>query len=210
MRHVDRPVLFRAGAVVVLAVVAAACDTGDGRTLDDPVFGLPATTVPETSLPEAEVAGPDPAEPMPIRLFAPWPDGGPIPDRHTCVGDGISPALSWTDAPAGTVDLVLTLTDLDAGLTIHWLVDAVPPTVLGLVEGEIPEGAFERANDSGVAGYEAPCPPAGETHLFQFTVHALNQQLEVADDASAAEVIALVNGITIGQSSVSGTATGPG
>jgi phosphatidylethanolamine-binding protein (PEBP) family uncharacterized protein len=28
--------------------------------------------------------------------------GDPIPRRHTCDGDDVSPALSWSDAPPGT------------------------------------------------------------------------------------------------------------
>jgi phosphatidylethanolamine-binding protein (PEBP) family uncharacterized protein len=41
-------------------------------------------------------------------------------------------------------------------------------------------------------------------------VHALNQQLEVADDASAAEVVELLNQTALAQSSVSGTYTRAG
>jgi hypothetical protein len=40
--------------------------------------------------------------------------GDEIPRRHTCVGDDVSPALSWSDPPAGTRALALIVDDPDA------------------------------------------------------------------------------------------------
>lgn len=194
-------------AVIALAVgvAATACDTDDGRTLDPPTFGLPATTIPPTSVP----VEPLPA-PAPMQMFAPWPDGAVIPDRHTCVGEGVSPALSWIDVPAGTLELVVTLTNFDTGMSTHWIVDGIAATTAQFGDGIIPPEAFERANSSGEVGYEPPCAPEGESHLVQFTLHALNQQLEVADDATADEILSFLNQTALDQSSVSGIATGTG
>ena len=36
-------------------------------------------------------------------LFTPWVEGAPIDERYTCDGDDISPPLSWSAPPAGTV-----------------------------------------------------------------------------------------------------------
>ena len=70
----------------------------------------------------------------------------------------------------------------------------------------MPPGAKLWANDFGDAAYGGPCPPKGDAaHTYLITVHALNQQLEVADDASATELIDLLNQTSILQSSVSGT-----
>ncbi len=196
------PMLAALAFSLAAGATATACDTGDGRTLDQPVFGLPATTVPPTSAPVETI------EPVaavaPMQLFAPWPDGAPIPGRHTCFGDGLSPGLSWIDVPVGTLELVVTLTNLDTGGSTHWVVDAISPSTPSFGEGAIPPEAFERVNSSGATGYEPPCPPDGDSHLVQFTLHALNQQLEVADDASADEIIAFLNQTALAQSSVSG------
>lgn len=184
-------------------MVAVLCGTGcgrDGRTLDPPTAPLPATTLPVEAVP----SDPTPPPPPPMSVIAPWPDGAAIPERHTCDGDAISPALSWTGVPAGALELALTVTDLDDPRSTLWILDALEPTRSGLVEGQVPDEGIERTNSYGVAGWEAPCPPAGETHRYQFTLHALNQQLEVADDASADEVISMLNAIAIDQASVSG------
>ena len=77
--------------------------------------------------------------------------------------------------------------------------------VLGLPLDEVPPGAIEWPNDFGDVGYGGPCPPGGDTHTYLFTVHALNQQVEVADDAGATEVVDLLNQTSILESSVSGT-----
>ncbi len=184
--------------LVVGALTSAAGCSDDGRTLDPPTAPLPVTTI-ESTLP------PEPTVPPPLGLIAPWPDGSVIPVRHTCDGEGVSPALTWTGVPPGTVELVVTVTDLDRAQYVHWFVDAIDVSRTGLAEAAAPDEAIERPNSSGGTTWEALCPPPGEQHRYQFTVHALNQQLELADDASAAEAISMLNLIAIDQGSITGT-----
>ena len=206
---VDRPRPTRVAGVAVLvaamALIAAGCND-DGKELDDPVFPPPATTVVATSLPSDTQATVLPVAPM--ALVAPWVDGSPIPERHTCAGAGLSPALTWSNVPPGTVELAISVVDLDAGQYVHWLVYGVSPLETGVVEGQLPELAFEWPNSSGSTAWSAPCPPAGEEHRYVITLYALNQQLESADDAPATEVLSNLNAISIAQSTVSGTVTG--
>lgn len=190
--------------LILTAPVLAACGDRSGKVLDDPVFPPPATTVVATTLPvEVTIAAP-------LTLITPWVDGTPIPDRHTCLGVGTSPALTWSNVPIGTVELAISVVDLDADQFVHWLVYAVPPVTTGLVENQLPVGTFEWPNSSGGAAWFPPCPPAGATHRYEFSVYALNQQLEVADDASAAEVLSILNATTIARSSVTGLVSGAG
>lgn len=188
---------------VVLVLVAAACQR-DGRELREPTSPLPATTTlaPVTGAPpEVPQAT---AAPTVLTLLAPWQNGATVPARYTCDDADLSPALTWTNLPAGTVEVAITMVDLDAGFT-HWAIAGIDLDRTGLVEGEVPEGAIVYANDFGDAGWAGPCPPPGDAaHTYVFTVHALNQQLEVADDASAAEVVDLLNQTVIAQGSVSG------
>lgn len=187
----------------MLAVAAAAgCDTDDGRTLDPPVFPPPATTVPAATLPGSE---PTETLPEPLRLVAPWRDGAAVPVRHTCDGEDLSPALTWANVPAEAVELAVTVTDLDAPDFVHWIVVGIPVGTSGLSEGTIPEGATAWPNGSGDVDYAGPCPPLGEEHRYLFTVHALNQGLQAADEMSATEVIEILNLTSVDQSSVSGT-----
>ena len=39
---------------------------------------------------------------------------GEIPSRFTCEGDDVSPALAWTEPPAGTESFALIVDDSDA------------------------------------------------------------------------------------------------
>ncbi len=205
MRARPRPSRVRASIafLVGLGLLATACGDRSGKTLDDPVFPLPATTV-------ASTLPPPTTPPAALSLVAPWVDGAEIPARHTCAGDGVSPALTWSNVPLGAVELAITVVDLDDDQFVHWIVYALGAGETGLVEGQLPDGVFEWPNSSGVPAWQELCPPAGETHRYQFTIHALNQQLEVADDASATEVLSIVNATSIDLSSVSGLSTGIG
>ena len=190
----------RPAHLVAIALLAlSACSGGDGRTLRPPLFPPPQTVPPEATLP------PEPTTVLPFQLIAPWQDGAEVPVRHTCDGEDVAPALTWTNVPAGTVELTVTVVDLDAGGFVHWILYGIDPQRTSLIENEQPPPGYEWINSAGVLGWTGPCPPLDEPHLYQFTVHALNQQLEVADDAPATEVISMLNLIAIDQGAVAGT-----
>jgi Raf kinase inhibitor-like YbhB/YbcL family protein len=190
-----------------LALLVSACND-DGRDMRDPELPLPATTTTTApTLPTGEDAMltlPSTTAVLPLQLVTSWPNGGEIPVRHTCDDVDAAPALSWTNVPAGTVELAVTMTDLTAGFA-HWIMFGLDPARTGLAENEVPTGAIEWPNDFGVAGWGGPCPPPGDdAHTYMFTLHALNQQVEVADDAPSTELISILNQTAIAQSSVSG------
>jgi Raf kinase inhibitor-like YbhB/YbcL family protein len=196
--------------VAVMAISAGACRS-DGRDLRDPTAPLPVPTT-TTLAPAATTTpfNPVTTPPQVLTLLAPWQDGASVPARHTCDDIDVSPALTWTNLPEGTVEVALTMNDLDADL-VHWVVTGIDLDVTGTIEGQAPDGATVWPNDLGSVGWTGPCPPPDDSgHLYLFTVHALNQQLEVADDASAAEVVELLNQTALAQSSVSGTYTRAG
>src|SRR5690242_19577527 len=59
-----------------------------------------------------------------------WQDGAEIPAKHVGGPSGVSPDLAWSNAPAGTVEFVLIMTDPEPALPLgslhgnilHWLV----------------------------------------------------------------------------------------
>jgi Raf kinase inhibitor-like YbhB/YbcL family protein len=203
---------------LVVAPVLTACND-DGRTLREPrpdqnasVSTLAPVTDPTDGVGDAvgdglgfdSVATTQPAPATPV-LVAPFANGGPIDARYTCDGDDLSPALSWTAAPAGTVEVAVTLTDLDNPEFLHWAIAGLEPTVTTLGEGNAPEFAITSFNSGGVEGYSGPCPPAGETHTYQFTVHYLLQQTELASGGPIADLKAAIDGSTFALASVTGT-----
>jgi len=115
-----------------------------------------------------------------------------------CNGQNISPALNWSNAPAGTKSFAVTAYDPDAPTGSgwwHWVMYNIPADATGLVAGagngrNAPRGSQEGRTDFGSKGYGGPCPPAGDKpHHYHFTVFALKvDKLDVPGDATAAYV----------------------
>jgi Raf kinase inhibitor-like YbhB/YbcL family protein len=119
-------------------------------------------------------------------------DGQPIPRRFTCDGEDVSPPLAWEGVPDGAAALALVLDDPDAGggTYVHWVVHGLEPTLTGLDEGALPDGAREAENADGESGYSGPCPPEEDgPHTYRFTVYALDEQLDADDGAGQADVL---------------------
>ena len=188
--HQDRPLLARgarptpparrrsvAGAaalavVAVLVLVATGCGTS-GRTLRDPVPGATAPPRKGASTTSAAVLGTTPS--VGLSIASPgWTPGGAIPVGYTCDGTGVSPPLTIAGAPAGSVELLLVVTDQDAGGFLHWVVAGIAPGAPSFTQGALPAGAIGVPNSSGGTGWFGPCPPSGATHTYDFTVYALS------------------------------------
>ena len=163
--------LLAAGSLAVL-ILAAACHHSQAQT---PVFTL---------------SSPDLA-------------GGTFATKYIlngfgCAGQNVSPALMWSNIPAGTKSLHIQVHDPDAPTGSgfwHWAVYNIPPTVTSLAQGAgnspatLPAGAyggntdfFDTGATGGNGNYGGPCPPAGDTpHRYNFTIYALSvDQVEVA------------------------------
>lgn len=149
------------------------------------------------------------------------PPGGAINQKHVfkgfgCTGENMSPALTWSEAPAGTKSFALMVHDPDAptgGAGFwHWVVidipataNMLPPGVLAEGKG-LPEGAKQIATDFGAPGWGGPCPPAGDApHHYNFTLYALKvDKLPVPANATASLTGFMVNGNSIGKATLTG------
>jgi Raf kinase inhibitor-like YbhB/YbcL family protein len=114
-----------------------------------------------------------------------------------CSGKNISPALSWSGAPAGTKSFALMVHDPDAPTGSgfwHWVVYDIPADTKSLPANAgdaskklMPAGAVQARTDFGTPGYGGPCPPPGKPHHYHFRLYALKvSKLAVPADASAA------------------------
>ena len=121
--------------------------------------------------------------------------GGTIPQRYTCDGDDISPALSWSEPPVGTQSLALIFDDVDAPLRtwIHWVIFDLRAGTRVLPEGVPAEPSVaglgvHGANSWKRLGYGGPCPPKGDPHRYTFRLYALDTLLALDAGAGRADL----------------------
>ena len=133
-------------------------------------------------------------------------DGGPIPARFTCDGDGHSPPLTWDGVPEDAAALALVVDDPDAPRRtfVHWVVLDMPVGTTGLDADEVPSGAVQARNSAGHAAYFGPCPPSG-THHYRFTVYALSRRTGLRDGAQLDQALRAVETNATGQGRLVGT-----
>ena len=115
-----------------------------------------------------------------------------------CTGANTSPALVWSNLPAGTKSLSLQVHDPDAPTGSgfwHWAVANIPASVTELPAGAgdkddplLPQGAIQLRNDGGFAGYVGAAPPSGHgAHRYFVVVHAVDTDaLDVDADTTPA------------------------
>jgi Raf kinase inhibitor-like YbhB/YbcL family protein len=127
-------------------------------------------------------------------------DSAPIEPRfaHESVGGAnVSPQLSWSGAPEGTVSYCVTCFDPDAPVPSgfwHWVVAGIPASITSLTAGAgsgddtLPAGAFHLRNDFGNPRYDGCAPPPSDVpHRYYFVVHAVDvERLPIDGSASPA------------------------
>ena len=116
-----------------------------------------------------------------------------------CNGQNLSPALQWSNAPAGTKSFAVTMYDPDAPTGSgwwHWVIYNIPATTTSLAAGagngrDAPRGSAEGPTDfPGKKEYGGPCPPVGDKpHHYHITVFALKtDKLDIPGNATSAYV----------------------
>ena len=139
-------------------------------------------------------------------------EGQPIPQQYTGDGKDASPALKWTDPPAGTKCFALICDDPDAPRKtwVHWVLFNVAAPTRELNEGvpaqeSLPGGARQGKNDFGKVGYGGPAPPRGKPHRYFFRLYALDTTLDLSAGASKADLIKAIEGHVLGEAALMGT-----
>ena len=178
-------------------------------------------TVAQQTTPAAAPATP----PMQLTSTA-FPDGGIIPVKFSqaapgaAPGGGTSPALSWTNVPAGTQSFVLHMHDVDVSRNkttddnLHWLVWNIPGTVTSLPEGipagaQLPDGSYQV--NMFTALYRGPGAAAsGPLHHYVFEIYALDTKIDVKPSgdnegsATRTNVLKAIEGHVLGKAAYVG------
>lgn len=166
-----------------------------------------------------------PVPPSLLSITTPaFPDGAIIPVKFSqaapgaAPGEGTSPALNWTDVPAGTQSFVLHMHDLDfvrnksTDDQVHWLVWNIPADSKGFPEAlprgaTLPDGSFQ-ISVTGLV-YRGPGAAAnGPLHHYVFELFALDTKIDVKPAADAFEsrklVMRAIEGHVLGRAAYGG------
>jgi len=137
---------------------------------------------------------------------------GTVPLRYTAYGDNVAPQITWTNLPAGTVQLALVMDDPVAPTPepfVHWVAYNIPASA-----AELPEGLTKDAEVTGVAGLEGminglngirqtgyfgPRPPAdGKLHAYHFRIYALDAALNLPAGLNKQQLLEAIEGHVLG------------
>ena len=136
---------------------------------------------------------------------------GTVPEENSAYGDNTSIDLSWSNLPAGTVQLAMICDDpkvVEIGMMpepfVHWVVYNIPASASGLPPG-MPadaqvslaglEGTINGLNGTRRTGYFGPRPPAnGQLHAYHFRVYALDSDLGLEAGLNKAQLLEAIDG----------------
>jgi len=137
---------------------------------------------------------------------------GAIPTKHTGEGVDASPALSWSNPPAGTKSFAVICHDPDAPLIspngtygfVHWVLYNIPSEVESLPEGT--SDFTSGKNNFGKIGYNGPMPPEGHgRHHYYYWILALDADLHLPEGMNMWELLAKVERHTLAMNRLIGT-----
>jgi len=133
-----------------------------------------------------------------------------------CVGENVSPPLSWANPPAGTKSYALTMVDSEgrggSGF-IHWVAYGIAVSLTGFAEGEASQPSDKYVGGKGSAGvghYMGPCTGPGAPHHYTFILIATDlEPTELAPGLTRDELLAKLNGRTKGATGLVGLFKNP-
>ena len=135
----------------------------------------------------------------------------PANPNPNCVGENVSPQLSWSGAPEGTKSFALTMVDPEGrgGLGVfHWVAYGIPANVTSFAQGEVSQPTDKYVggkSTQGVGFYSGPCTPPGSPHHYTFKIIATDlDPKELAPGLTLPELEAKLAGHTKGAAGLVG------
>ena len=133
-----------------------------------------------------------------------------------CVGENISPQLSWANPPAGTKSYALLMFDPEGrppGGVSHWVAYGIPVSVTGFAQGEVSKQTDKYVGGSSLMKlphYFGPCTPPGAPHHYTFTLIATDlEPTALQPGMTRDELIKALDGHAKGATGIIGTFSKP-
>jgi Raf kinase inhibitor-like YbhB/YbcL family protein len=133
-----------------------------------------------------------------------------------CVGQNVSPALSWGNPPEGTKSYALLMFDPEGrppGGVSHWVAYGIPASVTGFAEGEVSKPSDKYVGGTStqkLATYTGPCTPPGAPHHYIFTLIATDLEPKaLAAGMTREDLIKALDGHAKGATGLIGTFSKP-
>ena len=133
-----------------------------------------------------------------------------------CVGENVSPALSWANPPAGTKSYALLMFDPEGrppGGVSHWVAYGIPVSVTGFAEGEASKQTDKYVGGKSLMNlphYFGPCTPPGAPHHYTFTLIATDlEPTALQPGMTRDELIKALDGHAKGATGIIGTFSKP-
>ena len=136
-----------------------------------------------------------------------------IPRLYSCTQEGISPPISWGEAPEGTVSLALVVdSDQHAGPPwVHWVLWGIPADARSLPENvpntplapSVGPNAAQGTNTENNVGWTGPCPTpvllsqahqASAVARYTFKLFALDTELTLGTETTKNDLLEAIEG----------------
>jgi len=155
-----------------------------------------------------------------------------IPRKYSCTNEDISPPITWSDIPEGTVSIALLMDSNQhpGPRWVHWVLWGIPPAAGGLPEAvpNTPEAtsigpkARQGTNSEQKVGWLGPCPqpqrvpfssgrPSNTRDLvsqYTFKLFALDTEIELGPEATKMDLLRAIDGHILAGGELTGEQTG--
>ncbi len=140
-------------------------------------------------------------------------EGGSMAADYTCDGTGSSPALTWSNPPAGTQQFALLMTTLpgDGTTKWNWVLYNIASSVRALSKDSYGLGTPGVGSDGPYIGYQPPCSQGPGAKVYTFKLYALSgaPTLPATGAVNGSTIEAAIAGITLGTATLNLTYTRP-
>ncbi len=132
---------------------------------------------------------------------------GTLPADYSCDGSGASPALTWSNPPAGTKEFALMMTTLpgDGTTKWNWVLYSIPGSNSGLARNSSGVGLLGSGSHGRVGAYDPPCSQGPGAKTYTLTLYALSAApaLQTAAGQVTGELLtSAISSITLGRATL--------